>query len=278
MLCKQVPIRLDLNDLERAISTKDAPTQPTLDLLKAEIHEKYLAYRSNSGHPKENTPMSLSDVSIGHLKDNYTLTYKGRKLQEIRSHILRCTFKGLCCLCGRAPANGLDHYLPKEIYPEFSIFVHNLVPCCASCNSAKGKNVGSERARFLHVYFEDVSEFSCWLTCRFENDSRGLFFQFSVSNSLPIELHANASHHFDRLHLAEAYRMSANAEIGEIEFLLREAAVSQGAKSVAHEIRRMETSVLHTYGEHYWKVALYRGMLESADFLNGGYTELSQGR
>lgn len=46
----------------------------------------------------------------------------------------------VCSLCGSPAAGTLDHFLPKDIYPEFSIFSKNLIPAC-KCNFSKNKNI-----------------------------------------------------------------------------------------------------------------------------------------
>jgi hypothetical protein len=50
----------------------------------------------------------------------------------------------------------LDHYLPKERYPEFSILPHNLLPMCDACQTCKGtKTVDTfNRRLFIHGYYD----------------------------------------------------------------------------------------------------------------------------
>ena len=41
---------------------------------------------------------------------------------------------GFCPLCGQRNVSTLDHYLPKESYPDLSILPINLVRACSDCN------------------------------------------------------------------------------------------------------------------------------------------------
>lgn len=63
----------------------------------------------------------------------------------------------LCPACGEdGTPNTLDHYLPKESYPEFSITARNLFPMCDICQGKKSTatvNSANERM-FLHPYFD----------------------------------------------------------------------------------------------------------------------------
>jgi 5-methylcytosine-specific restriction endonuclease McrA len=73
-------------------------------------------------------------------------------LEELRSRKLQ-----LCPACGEdGTPNTLDHYLPKQSYPEFSITPANLYPMCDICQGEKGVdtvNAANERL-FLHPYFD----------------------------------------------------------------------------------------------------------------------------
>lgn len=66
-----------------------------------------------------------------------------------------------CPACGEAgQPNTLDHYLPKEDYPEFSITPVNLFPMCDTCQGFKGTlTVDNDGRRyFIHPYFDDFAE------------------------------------------------------------------------------------------------------------------------
>lgn len=42
-----------------------------------------------------------------------------------------------CPYCSIGAIKQLDHYMPKEKFPEFSVMDMNLVPCCSDCNADK---------------------------------------------------------------------------------------------------------------------------------------------
>ena len=63
----------------------------------------------------------------------------------------------LCPACGEdGTPNTLDHYLPKQIYPEFSITACNLFPMCDICQGEKSTDTvnGANERLFLHPYFD----------------------------------------------------------------------------------------------------------------------------
>lgn len=65
-----------------------------------------------------------------------------------------------CPSCGypREP-DTLDHFLPKEDWPEYAIFPNNLVPQCRDCAPVKGKRyycTKANSAMFLHPIYSDA--------------------------------------------------------------------------------------------------------------------------
>ncbi|WP_082071291.1 HNH endonuclease [Pseudomonas tussilaginis] len=61
-----------------------------------------------------------------------------------------------CCYCRRlllnhGTAKPIDHILPKETYPQFSLYYWNLAICCTDCNRKKGRTVwGALDSGVLH--------------------------------------------------------------------------------------------------------------------------------
>lgn len=65
-----------------------------------------------------------------------------------------------CPSCGEAGTpETLDHYLPKDEFPEFSILLLNLVPMCSRCQEAKGTKFETDKGlkKFIHPYFDQIN-------------------------------------------------------------------------------------------------------------------------
>lgn len=77
---------------------------------------------------------------------------QGQMLRNMREHDLT-----VCPACGElGRPNTLDHYLPKDIYPQFCVTPVNLFPMCDACQLAKGTKVGDVQSPrfFVHPYFD----------------------------------------------------------------------------------------------------------------------------
>ncbi|TRW17729.1 HNH endonuclease [Glacieibacterium frigidum] len=121
----------------------------------------YAHYRKACGDP---WILSPAVFSVNLVKEQLAL-YDNRKNGGPITRI-RQTVGILCCpMCGSPTIGTLDHYLPRDEFPEFSVLPCNLVPACGLCNSgAKGKTFKGTAPpeRFLHPYFETTTEKEIW--------------------------------------------------------------------------------------------------------------------
>lgn len=121
----------------------------------------YAHYRKACGDPWIVSPAVFS----ANIKREQLALYDNRKNGGPIDRI-RQTVGILCCpMCGSPTTGTLDHYLPRDQYPEFSVLPCNLVPACGLCNSgAKGKTFKGTASseRFLHPYFETTADEEIW--------------------------------------------------------------------------------------------------------------------
>ncbi|QCG68121.2 hypothetical protein [Pseudomonas veronii] len=60
-----------------------------------------------------------------------------------------------CPMCGGDGPRTIEHYLPKECYPEYSVLSYNLIPSCGTCNAKRGSyNKYLQWPSLLHPYFD----------------------------------------------------------------------------------------------------------------------------
>jgi hypothetical protein len=121
---------------------------------------RVLAYVEAGGNPEVIQPWPNIAQHKTKLKSLYLNAKEGSTqkliLDELRSRKLQ-----LCPACGEdGTPNTLDHYLPKETYPEFSILPANLSPMCDACQGEKSSKTLDEDSRrlFLHPYFDQIQD------------------------------------------------------------------------------------------------------------------------
>ncbi|WP_322843998.1 hypothetical protein [Pseudomonas sp. B33.4] len=111
----------------------------------------YQNYIDNAGNALLINSIGVSELLKLGLHKNYNSP--PQSLAHIES--IRKSSPKICPMCGSPKTTSLDHLLPKEDYPEFSIFSKNLVPAC-DCNTKRKTNTKDVRlhARVLHPYFD----------------------------------------------------------------------------------------------------------------------------
>ncbi len=148
------------SSLEDDAYLKDICTDSAWSVYHIQWSSCYQAYRNDGGNPWSIAAASFPDG----------LSAAQRKLYENRKSSLRFrSLRGLqvpnCPMCGSAVTGTLDHFLPKEAFPEFSVMAANLVPACAHCNSSvKGRNYkGATSDEWLiHPYFDTLAKGNVW--------------------------------------------------------------------------------------------------------------------
>nr|WP_152992636.1 HNH endonuclease [Nonomuraea pusilla] len=215
---------------------------------------------------------SADDLSKA-LRDNFALLDRGRPLESLREYI----FSGArindfqCPLCGRTQVSSLDHFLPKEVFPEFSILADNLVPVCERCNRLKGIECDrSNGLLMLHAYFDT-----------FPNDELlHLDIEFSLSVEIAYSLHQSVSvsdqlferilKHYSVLNLLEFYQVEAIAEMTDQMELYDETYRSTGGAGMRRLLASLSRGA-EKRGVNHWKSVLYRDLGRSDEFCDGGY-------
>lgn len=143
----------DTEELQLLAENTKLGSYPELLNNHAVFIDQYEKYTEHGGDPWSITSKIAGDKFKKSLITHYDNAPKGRL--EFIDHFRRKLSPNICPMCG-GPGNGtLDHYLPKDLYPEFSFYSKNLIPAC-NCNSLRGikvkGNTASERA--IHPFFD----------------------------------------------------------------------------------------------------------------------------
>lgn len=239
--------------------------------VRARILAAYDTYDSSRGNPELVAPLRLQLEEAKALKSNFDLVDRDRSLADVRHSLLAAADLELCPMCGRGHTSSLDHYLPKDVYPEFSILPLNLVPVCDLCNRRKSNLVGSAASgRFFHSYYDTVPGIPI-LECTVSVGDT-VITEFNVSSQLtPDDLRLNAQFQFDKLGLGPLYSASAAVELTERFYVFAEAYLDGQADAVSDEAARNGRNIRRQLGAQSWKVALYEGLSKSSEFCNEGF-------
>ena len=129
---------------------KGVPTKkPTLESLSSSVKVRYLEYDDKFNN---NDLLTISNSNRNNTeKEALIYLYEGRSntVSDLKNSIKLnqdVHLRQICPNCGLLSAVTVDHYIPKEIHPDFSIYSKNLIWSCGTCN---GKNQHTGKSQLI---------------------------------------------------------------------------------------------------------------------------------
>lgn len=146
----------DLGELQHLANRETLGSYPALMNSYIVIKNQYEEYEKHEGDPWKLNPIPLDnehDKLSQKIKGHYNQPPQGSLDFIPKTRYKLPTL--ICLMCGGFGLGTLDHYLPKDIYPEFSLLSKNLVPAC-NCNSLRKTAYRGTRSpqRVIHPYFD----------------------------------------------------------------------------------------------------------------------------
>jgi hypothetical protein len=197
-------------------------------------------------------------------------------MTALRGDLLKRIIVARCPFCGISESSTLDHYLPKEHYPEFSVFPKNLVPSCAVCNTRKRDRIleqGTDVRMFLHPCFDSIPD-TGFLTVRTRMEADALVVSYRLTRpaGMPARTFQHLRSHFTELDLADRYRRMGLEHLGNQYPALRRAyGAAEDAERVAEKLVEGAQDFEGVSGPNYWLAKLYRALAANDAFCDGGF-------
>ncbi|MBI5041876.1 MAG: HNH endonuclease [Gammaproteobacteria bacterium] len=255
-------------------SKRDVVVRTQLQSINALIEARYDEYEyrldNDTVHQMVEHPVILA--SANDLQSCYKSKTKGLKvlLSEIgksqRQRVLeRCPY------CGITLPRTYDHYLPKDKYPELSVHVLNLIPCCNECNSSKGDRWSVAGGRlFLHFYRDDLPQSQyLFVEIATRPNTHAYGVKYSLSANRPNDCAQGVwdliVSHYSKLGLLDKYRNQSNNEISNT-FSTCVAHIKDGGRSISNFINMISDTEEQIFGSNHWRVVLRRALASTEEF------------
>lgn len=247
------------------------------DSLKSKIFTNvkncYDLYETNKEHLENVVPFAeFSSAEKEALLHCYTGNTK--LVRELRDDIINnqnIYYRSKCGYCGLGDTNYLDHYLPKDDFPEYAIHSHNLVPCCSYCNEKKSTLFLDENGfrKIFNPYFEDVGEqpiISCTLECLDTTIKSHLTIRKDIDNQVWIN-------HLSTLDLINRYKNELPRVLCSIMFdiIANFEEASRDFKGSKRVINRKLREAEKIQGYNSLEAIVYRAYLEVDQLFNIEY-------
>ena len=266
--------QIDNIDLwKKIVSRKHRFTRKKLLSIQDKIARRYAFYSEHFNSLDEILPLPKAEWSD--VKEELISCYSNNiEFKKVKRQIfdhLSEENQTKCPYCMLSRPNTLEHYFDKDDYPEFSVYVPNLIPCCSECNSNKSTSVldSEHNRKYIHFYHDLIPE-EQFLFVRFsfsEFDSVpqvNITLKFSEDNYYTSLI----NRHFEDLSLISKY---SNIILDRLAPLMEEIRMNQqsgiSTEIIITSLRNRLKSLSAHYGNNYWETCLYEGVLNSPDFL-----------
>ncbi len=244
-------------------SKKEGDIKTDLIKKKAEILIRYIEYVKQFDL-KDLLPIKDSAFKEGDVSLISCYLSGGKNIAEIKKAIkdLQDNFGNEKCMyCQIKDPDSFDHYLPKDLYPEFSSLAINLIPCCGICNKKKDKywkELGE--VGILNFYLNTIPTVQfLYADIAFANTNyQTPIVKFRLDNrySIDNETFKIIEKHYKRLHLAERYKDKVNSVISELMRVLnsygKNLTIAKKIKATTEYAGQLKID----YGINYWKAIL----------------------
>ncbi len=182
--------------LEKVMNNKSGTRKALLLGVKLYVESRYDNYETLKNN-LENITNSVIDLTVP--KDTKTQKYQKNALihmydspeqyaKEYLKGIKHLLEEGILCpYCAITYAKQIDHFLPKSIFPEFSLYLPNMVVSCSDCNKVKDDISidTSTNKRFVINPFHDHEIYSKeFLICKIIPPYEASKFEIEINNTL----------------------------------------------------------------------------------------------
>ncbi|RXV67121.1 hypothetical protein D1006_17605 [Burkholderia stabilis] len=232
-----------------------------------DLARRYPAYAShiaNSANPPPPSQFGGIKNLMADFYENPPSELEKRLITRRREHQLR-----ECPYCGSpGMPDTLDHFMPKDDWPEFAIYPNNLVPQCRACMPIKGHRyycTTKNDTLFLHpIYHEMLAQLGFRIDIALYQGVPVFAIKFTVLQPLSATEKKRLEVHIEELQLRERITQFCQREYGIWKNEISEHSFSV-VKTLGYSLRRYPAFKVGAAPN--WAAAFYKGALQNRRFL-----------
>lgn len=174
-----------------------------------------------------------------------------------------------CPSCGEPGKPGtLDHYFPKDTYPELAAVLVNLTPMCSECQGRKKDIFQDEQGNkiFIHPYFDPVDQVLISLDIH-EPYSSPAAFSVSVPANVDLALRRLVCAHIHGVDFVERFEEFCRAQYMTLLGIFAKERLDSDPDTAIRIVRRFLRNT-EDQSVNRWETIFYRGVLNNPDLLN----------
>ncbi|MGG4132117.1 hypothetical protein ABEW19_28075 [Paenibacillus illinoisensis] len=229
------------------------------------VKECYDTYEANKEHLER--MLAYSEFNDDE-KEALLHCYNGgtKLLKDLKRDIINnqnIYYKSKCIYCGLGENKYMDHYLPKDLFPEFSVHWYNLIPSCSYCNEKKSMLFLNDMQirEISNPYFDrfnDEQILECKINCYEHSISAVLSQKNDIKNAICLN-------HIANLDLISRYNDQLPDKLSTLIFELIVNAEEFEVDSVQQKrvVNRKLVEIERIQGVNSLDAILYRAYLEN---------------
>ena len=266
------------DEFEKIRKSKRKPICDRLRILQPIIAQRYIEYdayfASNSLHSL--TTKTYSDEAVNDLLICYTS--KTEALYQLKTAIKKNKFDEgsfKCSYCDLNEDYTFDHYLPKSIFPEFSVKALNLIPCCSRCNELKQNywlDSTTQNRGIINVYIDSMPKVQYLFVELVYDQSKNLFtanLSLKNVNGIDPALFSMIELHFAKLELAKRYSSMFGEVFGQVVSIVTTYWTNQlSPKLIKTALEQYSDSQKQQRGQNFYEAIIYDALANNSDFLD----------
>jgi hypothetical protein len=259
-------------------SKKDTVNDPTykyrISLLRPNVENCYNIYNKN--FKNKNLLITKSFGYTNPHKDDLKklYSYRNSKIQELKKTVTTTQYNRIintCQNCTINEAKTMDHVLPKEDFPEFSIHPQNLFPSCNVCNGHKSTNwVKNGHPLFLNLYLDPLPiDQYLFVDIKIDLRKKNIETNFKLDNNSGIDkvFYSIIESHYSKLDLLNRFSNNCNDTVSELKNTIK-SSLEEGIplNTIINVIKRKCIKDRDHLGMNHWKIILTEKLVAEPKF------------
>ncbi len=251
-------------------AAKRGPRRTRLQNAWPAIRGRYQHYEVCSANLETLTAANLTTRRADDCKHCYDVPTKPldaliRRVLEI----VPASGSTMCQYCLIGETDSVDHYAPKDLFPEFSVFPRNLVSSCSKCNRLKSTKWLLNGVREVaSLYFDDLpTDKYLYVEIDCSSGTRAkVTFDLRRPASITRAMFNRIKTQFKALNLIERFNKAGAEFISEVELSCR-ALRHNGKAAVKKHLKKVGDGYAGKFGANHMKALVCHELVDNDDFM-----------
>jgi len=257
-------------------SSKDPSYKQRIGVLVPDI--KVLYGNFDKAHNSNNHVSLLPKGYVNQNKADLLKLYTSKnsrlvKLKNSVTTVLDNRAMNTCQYCTIAPIGSLDHIVPKDEFPEFSVNPKNLLPACTTCNSHKNQNWKENNSTlFLNLYTDTLpNEQYLFVDLVVSPNYIEPTFELRNVNNINADFFQLLKSHYSRLHLPERFKKESHKVISELTNLISASKNLLSKDQIIELVQNKIDEDKKTFGSNNFKSMLEEALISNKNYMDDIY-------